>query len=97
MFNDNIVSQIKPIEYGAGYNELNNNVIKEEDSLEQEDGNNIVDKGNDEINHFKEEREIMKQMEDEMNVTMNQMNELAGNLKIDKKNKNSKQNNKKMI
>ena len=38
LFNDNIVSQIKPLDFGSGLNDINN-VIKEEDSLENEDKN----------------------------------------------------------
>ena len=36
LFNDNYISQIKPLDFGGGLNDINN-VIKEEDSLENED------------------------------------------------------------
>ena len=96
LFNDNIVSQIKPLDFGTGLNDINN-VIKEEDSLENEDKNlndnkdnnnynnennnnkNFIDnKNNNEFDDLKAQRDIMEQMEEEMNLSMNQMNELAG-------------------
>ena len=88
LFNDNIVSQIKPLDFGGGFNDINNNVIKEEDSLENEDKNinekndNIkIDniKNNLEFDDIKAQRDIMEQMEEEINLSMNQMNDLAGN------------------
>ena len=94
LFNDNIVSQIKPLDFGSGLNDINN-VIKEEDSLENEDkntneikdkndnkfenNNNNNIKNNIEFDDLKAQRDIMEQMEEEMNLSMNQMNELAGN------------------
>ena len=104
IFNENAVSQIKPIEFGLGLGNNINNVIKEEDSLEQEEenikNNNINNKEN-ELNDLKAERDIMEQMEEEINLSMDQMNELAGNLKGNsnkgKINKNIKKNEKKDI
>ena len=111
IFNDNIVSQIKPIEYGLGIGNNINNVIKEEDSLEQEEENNKnnnidnnmginMNNNINELNDIKAERDIMEQMEEEINLSMDQMNELAGNLQGNYnkgKNKNIKKNDKKDI
>ena len=87
------MSQIKPLDFGSGLNDINN-VIKEEDSLENEDkntneikdkndnkfeNNNNNIKNNIEFDDLKAQRDIMEQMEEEMNLSMNQMNELAGN------------------
>ena len=99
LFNDNYISQIKPLDFGGGLNDINN-VIKEEDSLENEDKNMCENKDKENINDNKDkdnynnkndiniefddvkaQRDIMEQMEDEMNLSMNQMNELAGNYK----------------
>ena len=105
LFNDNIVSQIKPLDFGSGLNDINN-VIKEEDSLENEDKNTIEIKdkndnkfennnnikNNIEFDDLKAQRDIMEQMEEEMNLSMNQMNELAGNNNI-KVNNNKNKNN----
>ena len=93
LFNDNIISQIKPIDFGSGLKDINN-VIKEEDSLENDEKNldenkdnnkneininNNNNKNNIEFDDLKAQRDIMEQMEEEMNLSMNQMNELAGN------------------
>ena len=91
-FTNNNSNQIKPIDFKLGSLNDPNNVIKEEDSLEQEENNNNINIKNDnnDIDNLKDQRDIMEQMEEEMNISMNQMNELAGNLQGN----NNKSNNK---
>ena len=82
ILNGNNFNQIHPLDFKLGKENDINNVIKEEDSLEED--NNMKDNKNNindnDIDNIKDQRDIMEQMEEEMNLSMNQMNELAGNL-----------------
>ena len=91
LLKDNLSSQIKPIEFRLGVgNDINNNTIKEEDSLEQIENNKENINNDIDIDNSKEQRDIMQQMEEEMNLSMNQMNELAGNIIDTNNNKGNK-------
>ena len=94
LLKDNLASQVKPIEFRLGVGNDINNTIKEEDSLEQMENNNENINNDNDIDNAKEQRDIMQQMEEEMNISMNQMNELAGNIQ---ETKNFKENKKKKI